>query len=307
MKFSVIIPLYNGAQHIEDTLDSVLAQTYKELEIVLVNDGSPDNVGDVVKNYIAAHPGYEFKYVEQANKGLGGARNTAIKNASGDIISILDQDDLWYPKKLEIVARVFSEHPQVDVVCHNSNVRSGGKITSVHFTGPFEANMHRKMLFGGNRLFTPCTSFKKELIGKIGSFSEDIENLHLVEDYDLWLRMALANCHFHFISDILAEYVKHDNNHSSSAIERMCQSELFVLNSHYNKLARRLPLDWLRMRRRKAQVLSNAAILSVSRGSFAGSVRYGTKMFIMDPLYFLILAGKSLKKTANKIIKKGGI
>ncbi|MFH1581656.1 MAG: glycosyltransferase [Pseudomonadota bacterium] len=305
IKFSVVIPLYNGANVIEATLDSVLAQTYRNYEIVLVNDGSPDNVGNVVKNYIADHPGTQFVYLEQRNKGLGGARNSAIRLASGEVIAILDQDDLWYPKKLERVAQVYEEYPEVEIVCHNCFIRKNGKITKLYQTGPFEKEMHRKMLFGGNRLATLATSFKKSVLEKVGYFSEDTEKIHLVEDYDLWMRMARANCKFSFISDVLAEYIQHDSNYSLQNIERMFESEMYVINSHYKLLSKRRFLDWARLRRRKAILYFWAVSrLPFSAGSFSKRLRYLMLTIGNDPLFLFSLFSKSIKKIYKILLAK---
>ena len=122
------------------------------------------------------------------------ARNTAIQNTSGDIIALIDQDDLWYPKKLEKVAEVFINHPDADLVCHNYNeVFKDGRSVLVK-TGPWKKYMHRELFFGGNCLGTPAVAFTRQAVRKAGHFSEDRLNLHLLEDYEMWLRMALCGC-----------------------------------------------------------------------------------------------------------------
>ena len=261
-KFSVVIPLYNGADFIEKTLNSVLGQTYKDYEIILVNDESPDNVGETVKIYIKKHPHTKFVYLEQKNKGLGGARNTALRQAKGEIIAILDQDDLWYPEKLERVEKIYAQQPEVDLVCHNCNINRSGKIKGVYRTGPASQELYRDMLFGGNRLFTLTTTFKRALIDQAGYFSEERDKLHFAEDYDLWLRLAKMGCCFYFMPEVLAEYIQHDNNFSLTGIKRMLQSELYVVNKHYAGLEQKHPLDWYRLRRRKAKILYMAACRS---------------------------------------------
>jgi len=306
MKFSVVIPLYNGAPFIERTLDSVSAQTYKDFEVVLVNDESPDNVGEVVKGYIAAHPEVKFIYVEQKNKGLGGARNTAIRNASGEIIAILDQDDIWYPDKLKKIAEVYGRDGAIDVVCHNCHVRREGKIVATYFNGPTEDNMHRGLLFGGNRLATLATTFKRSLVDKVGYFSEDVKNLHLIEDYELWLRMALLGCKFCFIPDVLAEYIQHQKNYSFQKIDLMCRSELFVVDLHCARLSDRVFLDHYRLRRRRARIFFNCAY------QYLFFIHSYTKAFFFlmralgsDPLIAVVLFWKAVRKVGKEILMRG--
>ncbi|MFA4905549.1 MAG: glycosyltransferase [Candidatus Margulisiibacteriota bacterium] len=300
MKYSVVIPLYNGAKLIEKTLDSVLAQTYKDYEVVLVNDGSPDNVGEVVNKFIGCHPETKFVYVEQKNKGLGGARNTAIRHACGDIMAILDQDDIWYPEKLSKVAMAYEKDPQAEIVSHNLYIRKNGKILGVFGSGPYEREMHRGLLFSGNCLATPAVTFKKKVLENVGYFSEDVAKVHLIEDYDLWMRMARAGYKFYFLRDILGEYTVHENNYTTSNYGRMYESELNVVSIHY-KLLNKKPLDWYRFRSRKANMFLRMAY---TKFFVAHSLREGlfclVKALVNNPLIPLILFWKGIKKYAGK-------
>ncbi|MGG8363830.1 glycosyltransferase family 2 protein, partial [Bacillus cereus] len=97
---SVVIPLYNTEKYIEETMQSILDQTYKNIEIVIVDDGSKDQSPSIVKNLAEKYPG-QVKYVHQKNQGVSVARNTGIENASGEYIAFLDSDDLWHPTKIE--------------------------------------------------------------------------------------------------------------------------------------------------------------------------------------------------------------
>lgn len=305
MKYSVVIPLYNGARSIEKTLDTVLAQTYKNYEIILVNDDSPDNVGIVVKKYIATHPGVEFVYVEQKNKGLGGARNTAIRHSSGDVIAILDQDDLWYPNKLERVTKFYKENQDVSIMSHDLNIQKNGEIIGVLPSGPLSDNMHRALLFRGNCLATPAVTFKKALIEDIGSFSENTEKYHLIEDYELWMRIARAGYRFCFIPEILGEYAVHDNNYSFLKAERMCKSAVNVVNLHYNKLKTKRSLDWYRLRHRRATLCYIAAFnLFYYARSFNQSIKYLIRALGSDPFLFFQFVRYGLRKMYKIIMKR---
>jgi len=305
MKFSIIIPLYNGAKFIEQTLNSVLAQTYKNYEIILINDGSPDNVSEVVNGYFSKHPGVKYVYLEQKNKGLGGARNTAIQQSSGEIIALLDQDDIWYPEKLEKVALAYEKMPHVSIVSHGINIRNNGEIIRTDIDGPSAENMHRALLFSGNLLSTPAVTFRRDVINVIGGFSEDINKYHLVEDYDLWLRMALAGYRFYFLTDVLGEWTLHESNFTKSMDRKMCESSINVLNLHYGLLKEKQLFDWYRLRQIKARILYNMAdkLFFVLR-AYGASLVYLGRMIGSDPFSLFTLAISPLaKKSARKLLK----
>ena len=96
-KISVIIPTYQHADFLGDAIDSVLAQTYKDYELIIVDDGSTDGTREIVAAY-----GNQIKYIYQDNRGLSAARNTGILASKGEYIGLLDADDVWLPNKLEM-------------------------------------------------------------------------------------------------------------------------------------------------------------------------------------------------------------
>jgi len=300
MKFSVVIPLYNGADLIEATLDTVLAQTYRDYEIVLVNDGSPDNVGEVVRKYISAHPETEFIYKEQENRGLGGARNTAIRHASGDVIAILDQDDLWYPDKLAKIAKIYRDNPGVDVICHSQKVRKNGEVKRIFSSGLCGKDVHRELLFTDNMLSTSASTFNKAVLADVGDFSEDKENFHFVEDFDLWLRMAEKGYRFYFTDEILGEYTEHDSNFSKD-LEVMLKSELNVLKKHYKRLKRRNIWDFYLMRKNTAVIYFRTCREYFKTKRFFNGFKYLLRAFCTDPFFIITHAPYYFKKRRHNM------
>ncbi|WP_456325502.1 glycosyltransferase family 2 protein, partial [Desulfonauticus submarinus] len=100
-EISIIIPTYNCAKYISEAIESVLAQTYKDYEIIVVNDGSTDNAETIIKNIFKKLKEVgECKYIYQENQGSANARNRAIKESEGEYIAWLDQDDIWLPNRL---------------------------------------------------------------------------------------------------------------------------------------------------------------------------------------------------------------
>ena len=113
-KVSVIIPTYQYDSFIGEAIDSVLAQTYKDYELIVVDDGSIDRTREIISKY-----GSNINYIYQENKGLAAARNTGIRATKGEYLSFLDADDAWLPNKLEVEVEFLDTHPVVGMVYSN--------------------------------------------------------------------------------------------------------------------------------------------------------------------------------------------
>ena len=112
---SIITPCYNGEKYIAQTIDSVIAQTYKEWEMIIVDDGSKDGSADLVRKYMESEP--RIKFIQQANAGSAAARNNGIRNCEGQYIALLDADDLWEPEFLEEQIKFMKEKNATCVYC----------------------------------------------------------------------------------------------------------------------------------------------------------------------------------------------
>ncbi len=108
---SVIIPVYNGENYLADAIESVLAQTYPAVEIIVVDDGSTDGSAGIIRQFSPP-----VRYCFQENRGLGAARNRGVSESRGDYLSFLDADDLWLPDKLSRQMEVFQTNPDLDMV-----------------------------------------------------------------------------------------------------------------------------------------------------------------------------------------------
>src|SRR4029079_2498347 len=102
---SVIVPVYNGERYLREALESVFAQTYRAIEVIVVDDGSPDDSGTIGQSFP------EVRYIHQTNQGVAAARNNGIEAARGEFFAFLDQDDLWVPEKLNVQVEYFLGHP----------------------------------------------------------------------------------------------------------------------------------------------------------------------------------------------------
>ena len=110
-RVSVVIPAYNAEGFITKTLDSVRNQTFRDYEIIVVDDGSSDGTNDIVSTFLADHS-LKGRCIRQENRGIAAARNIGMGAAIGILIALLDHDDIWYPAKLERVLAEFDRHPE---------------------------------------------------------------------------------------------------------------------------------------------------------------------------------------------------
>ena len=208
MKVSVIIPTFNRFNLISRAIDSVLSQTIKPFEIIVVDDGSSDNTSTFIKNNYKS-----VKLIKQNNLGVSKARNVGIKNSSGNWIALLDSDDEWEKNKLEVQIKSLSEYDYYSV-CHTNEIwiRNGIRVN--------QKKRHQK--YGGD-IFDKCLDicrispssiiFKKNIIDEVGWFDE---GLPICEDYDLWLRIT-ANFKILFINKpLVIKYGGHSDQLSKS-------------------------------------------------------------------------------------------
>jgi len=188
MKFSIITITYNRAHLISQTIESVLKQTYQNFELLIIDDGSTDNTENLVTQYIETC-GTKIKYIKNKNIGIPSKlRNIGLKNASGDIISVLDSDDLWVNEKLEEMYRIFSQNDDVKFVFHNLQhftEISELKDPFYKFNKSFYKNMLNELLRCEVLAF-PIFSMRTSLVKGIGFFDEAI----MEGQHDYYLRVS---------------------------------------------------------------------------------------------------------------------
>ena len=186
---SVIIPTYNRAHCIERALKSVADQTYQNLEIVVVDDGSTDSTESIVK----AFPDGRVRYFKQENRGASAARNKGVRLAEGDLIAFQDSDDCWYADKLMRQMDYWKKNPRYNMIYSAYMLRRGdGDAVRVPYAetwGELEGDIFNTLLVN-NTVGTPTMLFRKECFLELGGFDETMECL---EDWDFAIRFARKN------------------------------------------------------------------------------------------------------------------
>jgi len=191
---SVIIPTYNCAAYIAETINSVLGQTIKDLELIVVDDGSTDQTREIVASY-----GAPVRLVTKTNAGVSSARNVGIRHALGQYICLMDHDDYWFPDKLELQLNEMNKHAEIGVVYSSFILWYPDKEGSFPNSNSFDRASFSNdideeysgwiyhLLLLDCWVLTSTAMFRREVFDRCGVFDE---SLPYSEDWDLWLRLS---------------------------------------------------------------------------------------------------------------------
>ncbi len=275
-RVSVVIPTYNHAQFLGETLRSVLAQTVSDWEAIVVNNYSDDNTVEVVESF----DDQRLQLVNFHNNGIiAASRNIGIERAGAEWIAFLDSDDIWRPEKLERCLAATDD--ALDVVGHGLVMFRNGETIRTILSGPESRARYRNLLYGGSCMTPSAILIRKGLLERVGGFSEDGRHL-TAEDYELWLKMARAGARFAFIPDLLTEYRVHESN-ASKSIQLHRDSSLAVVEDHYRALSGKNGLDRIRFRRQRALIHYGAARKFLAAGDRRACWASTLKSFAIFP------------------------
>jgi len=213
---SVIIPTYNCASYIPDAIDSALCQTYKNIEIIVVDDGSTDNTAAVLKKY-----GKKITVHSQENRGLSAARNTGFKISKGQFICFLDSDDILLPEKFSLQMEAFEKNPDVDVfISGYIDVDEDGVKEILSGKKRWNRDGLEKML--KHEVFPPHAALiKRTALEKSKLFPENIITGESQEDWELWLDMALDGAVFSSVDEITCKYRRRKGSISANPLKHL--------------------------------------------------------------------------------------
>ena len=208
--FSVVIPSYNREGIIKKAIDSVLSQSFQNFEIIVIDNGSTDNTKQMVESYASS----KIKYFFQKGSGSPASpRNVGIRKSSAEWICFLDSDDYWLPNKLEVLNRKINTRKNADVFYHYEKMfdHNIGKETILGHKRGLN-NMYQDMLENGNQLSTSATTIRKSFLTDHQLYFNESHDFDIVEDYDLWLRVANKGANFVLIEEVLGVYVVNGQN-----------------------------------------------------------------------------------------------
>jgi cellulose synthase/poly-beta-1,6-N-acetylglucosamine synthase-like glycosyltransferase len=228
-KVDIIIPAYNAARFLPAALESVLAQTFTDWRILLVDDGSTDHTS-VIAAQFKQRMGDKLIYIKQENRGLPAARNSAIRHASAEFLALLDADDVWLPDRLAESLQRF-DRPEVGLVYgFVSRVDVDGNLVTTHdeMKRHAEGRIASSIYMRSIDLPCPTITFRRECIDLVGEFDE---SMRATEDRDLWLRIAQ---HYEVarVPKVIAFY-RISPGAMTSDTERMFHAQQRFLAKHY--------------------------------------------------------------------------
>jgi glycosyltransferase involved in cell wall biosynthesis len=198
---SVIIPAYNCARYLPDAIASALQQTHPRVEIVVVNDGSPDNTDEVVQPYLD-----RITYIKQENRGLSAARNVGFRASHGEFVCFLDTDDILLPDKFTLQLSKFEREPDLGVVISGYvDVEEDGQTEILAVKKNWDRDALERMF--NHEVFPPHTAvIRRSVLEASPLFPEDIDTNESQEDWQLWLDMALNGVKFSSVPESTCKY-----------------------------------------------------------------------------------------------------
>ena len=218
-RVAVVIPVYNGAEFLAETIESVFAQTRQPAEVVVVDDGSSDDSLTIARSF----PG--VRVITQANAGVSVSRNRGVAETSAPWIAFLDADDVWDPRKLEVQMAAISRSPKTDLsltAMRYFSKKSDDKGWEIGPTAlPPASEAVGRLLYGKLRIVPSCVILRRSKFLSVGGFAKEASPC---EDWDLWLRLEQAGATFLVLAEPLLLYRQHSNNASNNS-RRMYNAE----------------------------------------------------------------------------------
>jgi GT2 family glycosyltransferase len=227
---SVVMSVYNGEKYLSQAIDSVLAQTYTNLELIIVDDGSVDSTAQVLRTYASD---CRVRTVHQENSGYVRAWNLAIRLARGPIIARMDADDICMPTRLERQLEVTRQYPNWGVIATGiATIDDAGNVTDLHRDFHRHGNIIsdytlRLKLMHFNPLPHPTAIIRRDVLELVGGYSEQY---YPAEDYHLWVEIARAGYGLYRVNSDLLYYRIHESSTSATLRELQANQHAKVMD-----------------------------------------------------------------------------
>ena len=277
---SVIIPVYNSERYISEAVESVLNQTYRNLQVIVINDGSTDGTERALEPYMD-HINYFF----QENRGVAAARNVGIRSSRGRYIAFLDSDDIWMPEKLENQVSYMIGHPEFKflysdyVYFNDDNLDVKDSIPLYKNAKPAGCIFHN-LVMSSHFLHTSTVLAKREIIEEVGGFDE---RFRLGEDYELWLRIS-AIYDIGYVEGVFSGYRRHPGSLTANNYNQEVPWEIRAIEKNLKAnpdKARELKPP--RIRRRLSEIYKSFGHSSFIKGLYEVARYHYRKHILLSP------------------------
>lgn len=223
-KVSIIVPTYNRSEFIGQAIQTILNQTYDNWELVIVNDGSDDNTEEIINSFNDNRICY-YKHPE--NRGQPAARKTGIKNAAGDYIAFLDDDDFWESEKLSDQVQILDSDPSVDVaICNFKEIR--GEKETLHSLSQYAGYCLKEILIQPKPVFL-CLMIRSNIFSDLDQFFDD--KLITSHEWDLLINLAINEHKFHYMDKYLVTWNVHEKSVSQNT-EKEANGLSYIVGKH---------------------------------------------------------------------------
>ena len=233
LRFSVIVPAFRAEATITATIESLLAQSYLPREIIVVDDGSPDETAEVVAGF-----GAPVVLIRQENGGTSSARNRGIAAATGDVICFLDADDVYEPGRLASVAAAFAAEPELDAVLTDAALVEPARTVLASSWWPAEANRVRLDIRA--KIIFCALCIRRPVLTELGPFDQ---RFHLLEDVEMWHRIVCRGYRVGYVDEPSYIYKINPVGKTQATQTVNGEWELFRIDLRY-ALAWKTPLSW---------------------------------------------------------------
>ena len=281
--FTVVIPTYNQADYLRVALKSVLDQSFRDFEVIIVNNHSTDHTLEVIQEF----RDQRVQVIQFRNNGvIAASRNVGIKAGRAPFVAFLDSDDTWFQNKLQKVAEAIAARPDVGLVCHNQDLLREGRVTQRTFYGPskgYEQDTWGHVVFVSEGPSTSATVVAKRHLAEVEYFPEDSAFV-TAEDYDLWIKLADA-CRFLYLPDVLGTHNFHVAS-ASANVELHVGAAIAVLDKHCRAL-KNSKRSYSRkvIRNRYANIYYGAGRQHQRRGGIKRSLTYYVRALKTNPFH----------------------
>jgi glycosyltransferase involved in cell wall biosynthesis len=279
-KVSIIMPVLNGQKYIGEAIGSIAAQTYRDFELIVVNDGSTDGTYDQLQQFMGR---IDLKCIQHATRqGIARSVNDGLRNASGQFIAFLDHDDLWFPGFLETQMAHLERHPDVGMVHSDfQTVDSAGNVLEASVA----TCRNRKRvsghvfpaLFMDSFIVGNSVLIRKECFDRLGGFDETLR----IGDYQMWLRIA-RNYKVDYTPKVLTKYRQHQTQDSRTFSAEDVPPGLMALRS----ILELYPDVWRELGKRAIGRRMASLYVDMAHPSFTKGLGRDARIFLRKALHF---------------------